>query len=160
MTSEGSIHLNWNSLSWKMWFCFCCFTSHPLHGANATMHSCNLDFFFFTIPWLSSPLIIDRTAPPAAGRSPAWSARAGCQVRATAAESQRRGKTDGEIGQTAFQSTFITLVLIHQLNRTKYKSNKSLQKELNMFLSLQTEQSYILLNSCHLVCWLLSHIID
>lgn len=48
MTSEGSIHLNWNSLSWwKMWFCVCCFTSHPLHGANATMYSCNLDFFFY-----------------------------------------------------------------------------------------------------------------
>lgn len=48
----------------------------------------------FTIHCLSSPLIIDWTAPPAAGRGPSWSARAGCQVRATTAESQRRGETD------------------------------------------------------------------
>lgn len=87
----------------------------------------------FTIPWLSSPLIIDRTAPPAAGRSPAWSARDGCQVRATTAESPRGGETDTTIGQTASQSTLITLVLIQQFNQTKYKSNKSLQKELNKF---------------------------
>lgn len=87
----------------------------------------------FTIPWLSSLLIIDRTAPPAAGRSPAWSARDGCQVRATTAESPRRGETDTTVGQTASQSTLITLVLIQQFNQTKYKSNKSLQKELNKF---------------------------
>lgn len=47
----------------------------------------------FITPQLSSLLIIDRNAPQAARRSPAWSTRVSYQIRAAAAESPGRGET-------------------------------------------------------------------
>ena len=63
-----------------------------LHGTNVTKSCCYFGILSTFLQSRPSPLIIDRIAPQAARRCPDRSPRVSHQVRATAAESPRRGE--------------------------------------------------------------------